>query len=159
MFITKTVIHMFLNKKFILASNSASRFRLLKNAGLNFIKLKPLCNEDTIKKNLIKKNISLKSLPKILAKEKALSISKKKPKDIVVGSDTVIIFQNKIINKAKNLDDAKIKLKKLSGKKHKITSCVSVCYKNKQIWSKQVLDYACCLPVAFIWSPREIHEV
>ena len=48
-----------------------------------------------------------------------------------------IIFQNKIINKAKNLDEAKIKLKKLSGKKHKITSCVSVCYKNKQIWSKQ----------------------
>lgn len=137
MFITKSVIHMLLNKKFILASNSASRFRLLKNVGLNFIKLKPLCNEDLIKKNLIKKNINIKSLPKILAKEKALSISKKRPKDMVVGSDTVIIFQNKIINKAKNLDEAKIKLKKLSGKKHKITSCVSVCYKNKQIWSKQ----------------------
>ena len=26
-------------------------------------------------------------------------------------------------------------MKKLSGKKHQIISCVSVCFKNKQIWS------------------------
>ena len=45
------VIHMLLNKQFILASNSSSRKMLLKNAGLNFFSEKPLCDEDYIKIN------------------------------------------------------------------------------------------------------------
>ena len=128
---------MLINRKFILASNSLSRYRLLKNAGLNFVKTKPLCNEENIKKKLIINNTKQTSFAKILAKEKALSVSQKKPKELVVGSDTIIIFKNEIINKAKNMNEAKIKLKKLSGNKHKIISGISVCYMKKQIWSKQ----------------------
>ena len=137
MFITVNVVNMILRKKFILASNSVSRFKLLKNAGLNFIKTPPLCNEESIKKKFLKNKINNKKLPGYLAKEKALSVSRKRPNEIVVGSDTVIIFKNKTINKAKNFNEAKKKLKQLSGKKHQIISCVSVCYKNKQIWSKK----------------------
>ena len=137
MFITVNVVNMLLRKKFILASNSTSRFKLLKNTGLNFIKIPPLCNEEEIKKNFLKKKNNNKNLPKHLAKEKALSVSRKKPNKIVVGSDTIIVFQKKIINKAKNIQEAKAKLKLLSGKKHQIISCASVCYKNKQIWCKK----------------------
>ena len=137
MFITVCVVHMFLNKPFILASNSASRYRLLKNAGLNFTITPPLCNEERIKRQLIQKSTNKKTLPKLLAKEKALSVSLKRPNQIVVGSDTIIIFNNMIINKANTLEEAKKKLQKLSGKKHQIISGVSVCYKNKQIWSSQ----------------------
>ena len=137
MFITIKVVNMVLGKKFILASNSASRYRLLKNAGLSFVRTKPLCNEQKIKVSLLKKKINKKNLSIYLAREKALSVSRKNPDKIVVGSDTIIIFQNKIINKAKDLKGAKKKLKKLSGKKHQIISAVSVCYKNKQIWFKK----------------------
>ena len=137
MFITVFFVHMLLNKHFILASNSASRFRLLKNAGLNFTKIIPLCNEESIKKKLIKKSINKKTFPKILAKEKALSVSFKNPNQLVVGSDTVIIFEGSIINKANSIEDAKKKLKKLSGNKHQIISAASVCFKKKQIWSTQ----------------------
>ena len=49
------VIHMLLNIKFILASNSASRKLLLKNAGLSFFIEKPLYEEDYIKEQIIKK--------------------------------------------------------------------------------------------------------
>ena len=131
------VIHMLLNKQFILASNSASRKMLLKNAGLSFFTEKPLCDEDYIKDQLLKKNINKKKLPKLLAEAKALSISKKKTKHLVVGSDTIILFKNKIINKAKTMDEAKTKLQKLSGKKHQIISGVSVCLNNKEVWSYQ----------------------
>ena len=79
MFITVRVVNMVLGKKFILASNSNSRFKLLKNAGLDFIKTPPLCNEEKIKTNFLKNKNNKKNLPKLLAKEKALSISKKKP--------------------------------------------------------------------------------
>ena len=67
MFITMVVIHMLIDKKFILASNSSSRKTLLKNAGLNFFTEKPLCDEDYIKDQLLKKNINTKNLPKLLA--------------------------------------------------------------------------------------------
>ena len=58
------VIHMLLNKQFILASNSASRKMLLKNAGLNFFSEKPLCDEDYIKGKLLKKNTKKTNLTK-----------------------------------------------------------------------------------------------
>ncbi len=136
MFITIRVVNMFLNKDFILASKSKSRYRILKNVGLKFSTTTPVCNEDYIKKKLIKKN-NLTNIPKALAKEKAISISKKNPNKLVVGSDTVIIFKSKLINKARNFKEAEQKLKKLSGKKHKIISAVSVCVGNKQIWCSQ----------------------
>ena len=137
MFITIVVIHMLLDKKFILASNSASRKMLLKNAGLSFFTKKPLCDENHIKDQLLKKNINIKNLPKLLAKAKALSVSKINTKHLVVGSDTIILFNNKLINKAKTIEEAKKKILKLSGKKHQIISGASVCFNNKQIWSYQ----------------------
>jgi len=123
-------------KNFLLASKSSSRYRLLKNAGLVFQTAIPNCDEDRIKEQLLKSKISIKNLAKHLAREKAMSVSNK-TNNLVVGSDTIIIFQNTLINKAKNLSQAKSKLKKLSGKKHKIISAVSVCHKEKQIWSAQ----------------------
>jgi septum formation protein len=128
---------MLLDKKFILASNSASRKMLLKNAGLSFFTKKPLCDENHIKNQLLKKNINIKNFPKLLAKAKASSVSKINTKHLVVGSDTIILFNNKLINKAKTIEEAKKKLLKLSGKKHQIISSASVCFNNKQIWSYQ----------------------
>ena len=123
-------------KKFLLASKSFSRYRLLKNAGLAFQTAIPNCDEAHIKAQLLKSKINIKNLAKHLAREKAMSVSNK-TNNLVVGSDTIIIFENTLINKAKNLSQAKSKLKKLSGKKHKIISAVSVCHKEKQIWSAQ----------------------
>ena len=128
---------MLLEKKFILASNSASRKMLLKNAGLSFFTKKPLCDENHIKDQLLKKNINIKNFPKLLAKAKASSVSKINTKHLVVGSDTIILFNNKLINKAKTIEEAKKKLLKLSGKKHQIISSASVYFNNKQIWSYQ----------------------
>ena len=128
---------MILDKKFILASNSASRKMLLKNAGLSFFTKKPLCDENHIKDQLLKKNINIKNFPKLLAKAKASSVSKINTKHLVVGSDTIILFNNKLINKAKTIEEAKKKLLKLSGKKHQIISGASVCLNNRQIWSYQ----------------------
>ena len=129
-------MHTVHEKNFLLASKSSSRYRLLKNAGLTFRTTMPNCDESLIKAQLLKSKISIRNFAKHLAREKAMSVSKK-TSSLVVGSDTIIIFQNTLINKAKNLSQAKIKLKKLSGKKHKIISAVSVCHKDKQIWSAQ----------------------
>ena len=126
---------MFTNTKFILASNSKSRFKILKQNKLLFLKKKPTCDEDLIKKKLIKNKKKPIEIVKTLAKEKAKSISLKYKKKLVVGCDTIILFNNKIVVKAKNLTSAKEKILKLSGKKHIIISSISVFKNEKQIWT------------------------
>ena len=76
----------------------------------------------------------LKNLAKHLAREKAMSVSNK-TNNLVVRSDTIIVFQNTLINKAKNLHKPKKKLKKTLRKKTQNNiSCIGV-PQEKQIWS------------------------
>ena len=126
---------MFTNKRFILASTSKSRYKILKQNKLSFLKKKPTCKEGLIKKKLIKNKKKPIQIVKTLAKEKAKSVSKKYEDDLVVGCDTIILFKNNIIGKARTLSSAHQKLLALSGKTHKIISSVSVYKNKKQIWS------------------------
>ena len=125
---------MFSNKKFILASNSKSRFFILKNNKLNFRQISPACDEEKIKKQKIKEKKSPRIISLCLAIKKAASISKKHCNSLVIGCDTIIDLNNKIIKKARNIEEAKKKLNKLSGKKHNIYSSAAAYYKNKLIW-------------------------
>ena len=77
-------------KKFLLASKSCSRYRLLKNAGLAFQTAIPNCDEGRIKEQFLKSKINIKYLAKHLAREKAMSVSNK-TNNLVVGSDTVCV--------------------------------------------------------------------
>ena len=125
---------MFYNKKFILASSSLSRYKILKNNKLLFIKKKPFCNEEELKKKLINNKFTPLRISLELARLKSKSISKKKTSDLVVGCDTVICFNGALLNKAKNLKEAKKKIIELSGKTHDIYSSASVFFNNKEIW-------------------------
>jgi len=124
---------MLFNTKFILASKSRSRKKMLKKNNLIFFQISPKCDEEKIKKD--KKNISAKSLSLLLAKKKAASVAKDNQNTLVVGADTVIEFKKKIITKAKNMTEAKQKLQKLSGKEHHIYSAAVAIYKKKIVWS------------------------
>jgi len=126
---------MIFGTKFILASSSQSRYDILKKNKLCFIKIKPICNEDIIKKKLIKKKYSPKLISLELARRKASSISLKKKNKLVVGSDTVISIGGSLLGKAKNTKEAKKKLLQMSNKKHVIYSSASAYYKKEEVWS------------------------
>ena len=125
---------MLFNNKFILASKSKSRFFILKNNKLNFQQVSPTCNEKLIKKQKIKEKLPPKKISLCLAINKAASISKNHHNSLVIGSDTIIDLNNKIIEKARNIEEAKKKLNKLSGRKHNIYSSAAAYHKNKLIW-------------------------
>ena len=135
MLITSNSINMITHNKYVLASSSESRKKILNNCGFTFTQAKPLCDEETIKKKT-KHPINPKQLAKKLSLEKAKSISltKKHFNDYVIGCDTLIYFNNKIYDKAKSLDEARIKIKKLSGKNHQIISGLTVCKNGKKKW-------------------------
>ena len=127
---------MIFNTKFVLASTSKSRYFILKNTGLSFSKQAPLCDENKLKKELLIRKKTPKKISLELARSKAFSVSKKIKNKIIVGSDTVIFINQKILNKAKNLNEAKNKIKLMAGKKHSIYSSASVFYNKKEIWNK-----------------------
>lgn len=125
---------MLFNTHFILASSSSSRYKILKNNNLYFARIKPRCNEGVLKKKLIKIKSTPRKISLELARLKSKSISTKKTSELIVGSDTVISFRGNLINKAKNIIEAKTKILELSGKSHDIYSSASVFFNQKEIW-------------------------
>ena len=130
---------MVFHNKYILASSSKSRYNILKKIGFEFDQTSPLCDEEEIKKKIVKEN-KPKEIAMILSYEKAKSISltKRYSKHHIIGCDTIIYLGNKIFDKAKNLKDAKKKIHYLSGKEHKIVSGLTICKGGKKIWACSV---------------------
>ena len=124
-----------MHTKFILASSSSSRYKILKDSGFSFIKISPDTDEEKIKKQIRKKK-----KPSLIAKKlsyekaKSISIKKKYFNHTVIGCDTLIYLGDKIFDKAKNISEAKKKLVNLSGKKHKIVSGVTLFKQGKKIY-------------------------
>ena len=69
-----------------------------------------------------------------LAREKAKSIASKNNKILVVGADTTIDFEGRLIEKSKTKERAKNNLINMSNKKHNIYSSASVFINEKEIW-------------------------
>ena len=53
---------------------------------------------------------------------------------IVLGCDTVIYHNGKILDKVNSIDKAKKKIKSLSGKEHLIVSGLTICLNGSKIW-------------------------
>ena len=125
-----------MHNRYILASSSQSRYKILKNAGFNFKQITPDCDETKIKHEMKKRKKNAADIAKKLSYEKAKSVSVKKQyyKNLVIGCDTLIDLDGKILDKANSISQAINKIKKLSGKKHKIISGITICLGKKKIW-------------------------
>jgi len=110
-----------LNKKIILASASPRRKELLKSIGLEFDVI-----PSQIEENIDNENFS-PELIENLACEKAQDIAEKTDYPaIVIGSDTVVVIDNRILGKPHDENDAFDMLKMLSGKTHQVISAIAV---------------------------------
>lgn len=71
--------------------------------------------------------IAAENLPERLARLKAGDIAAKYPFDTVIGADTVVILDGKVLGKPENPEDAVRMLTALSGKRHKVITGCAVC--------------------------------
>lgn len=101
-------------KNFILASGSPRRAQLLSDLNLDFECILP--DEE---KNISKIHFSYELIEDI-AQTKVLSVYKKVKNDdvIIIGADTVVVLEDKILTKPKDKQDAINILKLLSGNTH-----------------------------------------
>lgn len=102
----------------VLASASPRRHELLRNAGIPFtvqpadIDETPLAGEAPLE------------CAQRLAREKALSVSRARPQDLVLGADTIVVIDEAILGKPVDPDDAIRMLRLLSGRVHRVITGV-----------------------------------
>ena len=113
--------------KIILASKSPRRIKILKMIGLDF-DIAPSKLDEKIKINL-----AGKSFTEYWSKEKAKLISNQYPERLVIGADTIVIFNGQIIGKPKDKNDSKNMLMMLSGNSHEVVTGMTLISKNEQI--------------------------
>ncbi len=121
--------------KIILASKSKVRMEILKDNGISFMVCPSNVDEDEIKKSLLNEGATPQLISRNLAEIKANKVSQMKLENIVIGADSVIDLEGKIISKPKDRSEAMDILKKLNGKKHDLISSVCISKKGKMIWN------------------------
>ncbi len=105
----------------ILASNSPRRRYLLEQAGLKFSIVPSEFNESSVILS------SPESYVKRLAEAKAMDISHKYPDSWIIGADTIVFIDNRILGKPVSRADARRMLSRLSGKTHQVHTGYCIC--------------------------------
>jgi len=104
----------------ILASQSPRRIELLKTVIKNFrivpSKIDEVCDTD----------LSPEENAILLGRKKATSVAKLHPHHLVIGADTLVVLENKIIGKPTDAENARQILRQLSGQEHKVITGVAV---------------------------------
>lgn len=116
-------------KNIILASNSPRRKEILNKIGLKFIIQSSPFDEKTLDKSTF---LNYKEFVMESSYQKAYGIFKKEEDSIVIGCDTIIILNNKILEKPKDEKEAFEMLSSLSDQEHIVCTGLSILSKKKQ---------------------------
>ena len=119
----------------ILASKSKVRKDILNSNGIECKVVPSNVDEDSIKTSLLKQNASPEIISKNLAELKANKISAKFKDELVIGADSVIDLNGKIISKPLDRNQALEILKSLNGKSHSLISSVCISKGGSMIWN------------------------
>lgn len=120
------------NEMLILASESKSRFDILKNAGLEFEARPAFINEADLKAS---NDMSTSEMALKLAVEKAKFVAKDFPNAFVIGADQILELDGKLFSKPADITMARKQLKKMRGKTHTLINGLAVVKNNEVLWS------------------------
>lgn len=120
-------------QKLILASQSRARKMLLENAGLDFEALPADVDERAVQKN--SGHTAPGEIASLLAREKALFISGRKPGQYVVGADQTLALGQRMFSKPAGRAQAAEQLGVLAGRVHELHSAVAVARNGKILFS------------------------
>lgn len=123
----------------LLASKSPRRRELMKMLDLEYetVEIKNV-NE------VYPPELEVEKVPEYLSRLKANAyLSELKPGNVLITADTVVILDNEIIGKPKDISDAKEMLRKLSGRIHRVITGVTLSSTEK------TLSFSACTEVEF----------
>lgn len=131
-----TDAHISSSTPLILASASAARADLLRNAGLKISVIPANVDEDAIRAALDDDDTPLptEDVAIILGEAKALDVSAQNPGALVIAGDQILGFNDEILTKPKTIKDAYLHLSKLSGTVHRLESSIVCVLDGETIW-------------------------
>ena len=118
--------------RLVLASTSPRRRELLALLGVSFEIHPPAFEEHPLA------GLSPCEQVRYFAGEKARSVADRRPGDLVLGSDTVIELDGRLLGKPRDLDEARAMLTDLAGRPHEVHTAVALCSRIQAIDSVEV---------------------
>jgi septum formation protein len=119
--------------RLILASKSAARREMLTGAGVAFDVRVADVDEDAVKAGFDPADAA--GLAQELARVKALAVSRLEPDAWVLGGDQTLAFDGALVSKARDLDEARARLKAMRGRVHHLHSGAALARGGDVVWS------------------------
>jgi len=119
----------------VLASGSMSRKTLLRAAGVAFTADPADLDEDALMAQLHRDGASAERVATELATQKALHVSGRHPGQLVLGGDSVIALEGRLLSKCATLDAARALLATMSGKDHLLVSAAALARDGALLWA------------------------
>ncbi len=119
--------------KIILASKSAARAQILKDAGVAVTLKSAGVDEAPIKARALAKGESPRRIAEILAEAKAAAASSGSL-DLTIGADQTLECEGRLHDKADDLDQARAELLRLRGKTHQLHAATALAQDGHIIW-------------------------
>lgn len=117
----------------VLASGSATRAQILRNAGVSFTVHPAEIDEDATKEEM--RGMSGERVAARLAELKALFVSTLHPQDLILGADQVLEMDGEIFSKAETLDAAAAQLRRLRGRRHQLVGALVLAKNGAPVWA------------------------
>lgn len=108
--------------RFLLASASPRRLRLLSEAGLHFDVVSPATRE------ISSRALTVREITMSNAVRKSMAVARHHPDAVVLGADTLVALDGAIIGKPANFAAATRTLQRLSGHEHAVCTAVFLCH-------------------------------
>ncbi len=121
--------------KLILASKSGVRKKILEQNSVYCEVVHSNVDEDQAKESLIAAGANPLLISKNLAELKSTKVSKNFPGRLVLGADSVISLNDKLVNKPNNREEAFKILSELNDSKHFLISSVCIAKNGSMIWN------------------------
>ncbi len=117
-----------INMNIILASQSPRRLELMRFLTNDFL---------VVPSDFPERDVEYQGDPQAYCKElalkKALAVAEDYPNDVVIGSDTIVYFNDEIMNKPIDRADAKAMIRKMQGNVHEVLTAYAIVNQNKGI--------------------------
>ena len=108
----------------ILASGSAVRGALLRQAGIEFVADPPDLDESIIKDAGLAAGDTVAAVAQKLAEAKAAAVVQKHPGGYIIAADQILEFEGQWLDKPRSTEEAGARLRAFSGKSHRLITAV-----------------------------------
>ena len=122
------------SKPLVLASSSATRARLLADAGLPILVDPAAVDEEEIRASFLAEGREAAACAAALAEAKAERVSARHAGALVVGADQILECGGRWLEKPGDLEAARAQLRLLRGKRHALITAAAVVQNGALIW-------------------------